>query len=69
MLEIHFFHFAELNPAESYAGCYMRVSHVDDLSRNLMLTPCPCSVGMLTAREQALGHAGILHRRSEWQSD
>lgn len=27
-LEIHFFDFAELDPATSYAGCYLRVSNV-----------------------------------------
>lgn len=45
VLEIHFFHFAELNPAESYAGCYMRVSHVDDLFQEFDAHSLP-SVGI-----------------------
>lgn len=30
-LEIHFFHFSALDPAESYSGCYLRVMNVADL--------------------------------------
>ncbi|MBD3882435.1 VOC family protein [Phormidium tenue FACHB-886] len=30
-LEIHFFHFSELDPAESYSGCYLRVMNVAEL--------------------------------------
>lgn len=30
-LEIHFFLHAELIPADSWAGCYLRVAHVDPL--------------------------------------
>jgi catechol 2,3-dioxygenase-like lactoylglutathione lyase family enzyme len=30
-LELHFFRHATLNPAESWAGCYLRVGDVDSL--------------------------------------
>lgn len=32
-LEIHFFKHESLIPAESFAGCYLRVQHVDELFR------------------------------------
>lgn len=30
-VELHFFTHSELNPAESFAGCYIRVSDVDSI--------------------------------------
>ena len=30
-IELHFFPFRDLDPAQSYAGCYIRTSRVDDL--------------------------------------
>jgi catechol 2,3-dioxygenase-like lactoylglutathione lyase family enzyme len=32
-VELHFFTHSELVPAESFAGCYIRVSDVDSISR------------------------------------
>jgi catechol 2,3-dioxygenase-like lactoylglutathione lyase family enzyme len=53
-LEIHFFRFAELQPSESYGGCYLRVTNVADLfvelqQANLPITGIP-RLGALEAK-------------------
>jgi catechol 2,3-dioxygenase-like lactoylglutathione lyase family enzyme len=40
-LEIHFFQFAEIAPAESYAGCYLRVRQVADLFQEVSAQSLP----------------------------
>jgi catechol 2,3-dioxygenase-like lactoylglutathione lyase family enzyme len=40
-IELHFFRFAEIIPAESYAGCYLRVRDVDSLFREFQIQSLP----------------------------
>lgn len=42
-VELHFFTHKELQPAESSAGCYIRVSDVDSYYRSFSASPLPRS--------------------------
>jgi catechol 2,3-dioxygenase-like lactoylglutathione lyase family enzyme len=50
MVELHFFGFPALRPAESYAGCYLRVTDVDKLHRDWSAVGLPAEgIPRLTA--------------------
>lgn len=40
-LELHFFEHPQLVPADSFAGCYLRVQDVDSLHRRFAAHPLP----------------------------
>ncbi|MDO9478134.1 MAG: VOC family protein [Pseudohongiella sp.] len=40
-IELHFFPHPDLNPAECYSGCYVRMNNVDDLHAELMAANLP----------------------------
>lgn len=41
-IELHFFHLPDIVPAESYAGCYLRVSQVEPLFHAFQTQSLPC---------------------------
>jgi hypothetical protein len=61
-VELHFFTHRELRPAESSAGCYIRVADVEKLYQAFALAQLPRQGIPRQDALQALGNAGVCRR-------